>query len=205
MSTTPKAPITVVHKWARIPQQGQGGIEIVDVCKDNDWRAGLSPFSLGPVPLYDGFTATNVENAWQYSKVYEEHTLNDEPTEAYWQWAQAGWSNPIPQRYPMGRGRAPKYSLWKDQKLGYIQARKTIYGPLFLKALQESTALETLKNLWKACDHLFLRDWDGWNMQRHNMQTLTQVLNNPSRKMGHAFFIKAFLENDPMLKELQKQ
>lgn len=28
----------------------------------------LSPFFLGPVALYDGHVAKNVENAWQYSK-----------------------------------------------------------------------------------------------------------------------------------------
>lgn len=29
----------------------------------------LSPFFLGPVSLYDGHVAKNVENAWQYAKV----------------------------------------------------------------------------------------------------------------------------------------
>ena len=33
-----------------------------------EWSKGLSPFFLGPVPLWDGMVATNVENAWQYCK-----------------------------------------------------------------------------------------------------------------------------------------
>lgn len=30
----------------------------------------LSPFNLGPVPLYWGLRARKMENAWQFSKVY---------------------------------------------------------------------------------------------------------------------------------------
>eukprot|EP00455_Lapot_gusevi_P004593 TRINITY_DN11892_c0_g3_i3.p2 TRINITY_DN11892_c0_g3~~TRINITY_DN11892_c0_g3_i3.p2 ORF type:complete len:114 (-),score=12.54 TRINITY_DN11892_c0_g3_i3:137-478(-) len=49
------------------------------------WSKGLSPFFVGPIPLYDEFVAQNMENAWQYSKVYSCHVdEKNQPTEAYW-------------------------------------------------------------------------------------------------------------------------
>ncbi len=51
--------------------------------RSRTWSKGLSPFYLGPIPLYGHESPARVmENAWQYSKVYSCH-VNDcnEPTE----------------------------------------------------------------------------------------------------------------------------
>src|SRR3989338_8486695 len=45
----------------------------------------LSPFFLGPVELYDNHISQNVENGWQYCKVFPEY-VND--MNSYWRWAQ---------------------------------------------------------------------------------------------------------------------
>lgn len=56
------------------------------------WSKGLSPFFLGPVTLYDGTSATNVENAWQFAKVYEEHLdAAGNPSPAYFEWSRQGF------------------------------------------------------------------------------------------------------------------
>lgn len=34
--------------------------------RSNNWSAGLSPFHLGPIQLYNGFISNNMENGWQY-------------------------------------------------------------------------------------------------------------------------------------------
>jgi len=87
------------------------GAEVVNVTSHSkDFGAGLSPFHLGPVELYDGYVAKNVENAWQYAKGYSNHVENGNPTEEYFRWAKAGWENPRAVRYPMGRGAIPEYS-----------------------------------------------------------------------------------------------
>ncbi len=89
----------------------------------NDWAQAFSPFRLGPVTLYDGHTARNVENAWQFSKVYSEHLGHDgAPTSDWWLWAKAGWANAKAQRYPMGKGRVPVFSWWAGEKLGVVPA-----------------------------------------------------------------------------------
>jgi hypothetical protein len=44
--------------------------------RSKTWTRGLSPFLVGPVEVDTGlgtYIAKNVENAWQYSKVYMEH------------------------------------------------------------------------------------------------------------------------------------
>jgi len=106
-----------------------------------NWSKELSPFYIGPVNLYDGYTSKNFENTWQYSKVYKQHT--DElgnPTEEYWNWAKAGWNDDWAHRYPMGLGAIPLYSLWQGEKLGYIAARKKIYIPLYKEAVSKTEA-----------------------------------------------------------------
>lgn len=96
--------IYVLPRW--VPPIGRA----VDVTSRT--KSVFSPFTLGPVDLYDGRVAGNVENGWQYSKVYPEFAAEGEPTEAYWQWAEDGWSKQRADRYPMGRGAKPLYSWW---------------------------------------------------------------------------------------------
>src|SRR5262249_38995939 len=97
---------------------------------------GLSPFYVGPIPLYGGRMPTCLEKAYQYCKVYRAHAdENGNPTAAYWRWAEEGWANPRPVRFPMGRGAKPLYSLWDGERLGYVEARKRIYAPLYAGAV----------------------------------------------------------------------
>lgn len=195
--------VQVVHKFQKI--QDRPGIAIVDACHNNpesEW-AGINPFIVGPCDLYGGRTALVMENAWQFVKVYPEYAdQNHNPTPEYWKWAEAGWSNPRGIRYPAGRGRAPLYCLWEGQRLGYIESRKRIYGPTFLKAATRTESYRKLRELAETYEILYIRDWDGWNMQRHGYRSLTQILNCPKKRMGHGFFLKAALEQDPVLDQL---
>lgn len=176
------------------------GMAIDTTSKSGRW-AGLSPFNLGPCPMYNGRTALNMENAWQFAKVYSQHAdANLDPTPDYWTWAEKGWADAKPHRYPMGRGARPLYSLWDGVRLGYIDARKTIYGPLYAAAVQQTESFRDLSELVAGGQDVTLRDYDGYDHQLTGM-SLTDVLNNPKRKMGHAFVLKALLTNDPVLKE----
>ncbi len=95
--------------------------------RSTTWSKGLSPFFCGPCDLYDIYNSKNVENAWQYAKVYAQHVDADQnPTESYFLWAQGGWNKKIADRYPMGKGAKPLYSYWNGEKLPYIDARKKI-------------------------------------------------------------------------------
>ncbi len=178
------------------------GVGIDTTSKSGQW-AGLSPFNLGPCQLYGGFEALNMENAWQFAKVYASQVdANGDPTDDYWTWAQQGWRDAKPHRYPMGKGAKPLYSLWGTEKLGYIEARRRIYAPLYIVAVQQTQSFQDLLSLINGGENVTLRDYDGYDHQDKGM-SLTDVLNDPKRKMGHAFVLKALLTHDPVLQEFK--
>lgn len=178
------------------------GVGVNTTSKGVSWETDLSPFSLGPCPLYEGRVALNMENAWQFSKLYAVHASpGGDPLSSHFDWAEAGFTNPAPQRYPMGRGARPLCSLWEGKKYGYIEARKRIYAPLYAEAVQKTAGWKKLRELYESASLIVLRDYDGYDHEKLGM-TLTQVLNNPAKKMGHAFVLKMLLTNDPALNQI---
>lgn len=167
----------------------------INVCSNssNEWKS-LSPFLMGPVKLYGIYTAQNMENAWQYSKVYPCHVdESGNPTPSYRKWALEGWMNERAVRYPMGKGAIPLYSLWDGEKLDYISARKKIYIPLYSKLARATIGYKKLEMMCENGGEIVLFDFDGYDNERFNM-TMDEVVNNPKKKMGHAFVLKMMLE-----------
>ena len=165
-------------------------------------QSDLSPFLLGPCPLYAGYTSQNMENGWQYSKVYPEHVSRKSGNikEEYFWWATEGWDNLRAVRYPMGKGRIPLFSLWNDKRLNYIDARKQIYVPLYARAVQQTDTYRKLQRRMKRKGNITLLDYDAYDHRALGM-SLTDVLNDPSHKMGHAFVLMMLLTNDPALEQ----
>jgi hypothetical protein len=183
----------MIHIWGP-KDKSPKGVEVINTTSRSiNWSRGLSPFLLGPCELYNDYVATNVENAWQFCKVYQEHATNQgDPTDNYFEWALSGWSNHQAIRYPMGKGKKPLYSWWNGEKLGYVEARKKIYVPIYAKAVLQSDAYATLRELYKKNGELHLWDFDGYDYIGMNM-TFKDVINNPNRSMGHAFVIANLL------------
>ena len=160
----------------------------------HEWTSQLSPFNLGPVSLYENHTAQIFENAWQYAKVYAQHTdQRGTPTQDYWDWAQNGWNSKNPKRYPMGKGARPLYSLWDGNQLDYIDARKTIYLPLYRDLVKETEAFRRLELIYKQQKTVTLFDFDGYDHHALGL-TLHQVLNDPKRICGHGFILAMMLQ-----------
>lgn len=143
--------------------------------------------------MYDEYTSNNVENGWQYSKVYAQH-IDDcgNPSPAYFDWAKKGWNDIYAQRYPMGKGAIPEYSYWNGMKYTYIEARINIYIPLYAKAVIKTKAWERLFAAAKNTD-IALLDFDGYNNKALGV-SYHDVLYNPKRKMGHAFVLAMMLD-----------
>jgi len=206
-----KPPIYVLPLWMKKKLDNDGVPELTDAVIISTVSGfgsfvELSPFILGPCELYDNYIAERMENAWQYSKVYKEHLhksgrYKGEVKRDYWEWAMSGWVNHEAVRYPMGKGAVPEFSLWEDKKLGYIDARKTIYGPLYAEAVQKTKAYERVVNYYNEGKPLVLLDYDAYDHRKENM-TLTDVLNRPDKKMGHAFVLAMLLSRDKALKQL---
>ena len=170
---------------------------------DIDWQRDLSPFYLGPCPLYWGLSSKIMENGWQYLKVYEEYDNNGEPTEEYFEWASYGWLTNSPIRYPMGKGVIPLYSWWDNKKYSYIEARKNIYVPLYSRAVIKTDGFQKLCELYSKLNSeqtLYLKDFDAYDHRKLGL-SLTDVMHKEDKKMGHAFVLMMLLTKDDALKQ----
>lgn len=149
----------------------------------------LSPFKLGPVSLYKGYISQNVENAWQFCKVYPEHAdAIGNPTAKYFSWSRAGWNSKQPFRYPMGKGKKPLYSYWDGEKLDYITARKRIYIPLYTSAAVKTNSFQELKSIK---EDILIVDFDVYDKGVLDWDTL---INDSLHPFGHGFVLGMLLE-----------
>ncbi len=173
-------------------------IKIINCCSiSKNWSQGLSPFFCGPCEFPGGEVARNVENAWQFSKVYDVHVdANGDPTNQYFKWRKRGFDDNKPQRYPMGKGSVPLYSYYEGEKLSYIEARKKIYVPIYSKAVVQTEAFKTLRKEFKSLkenETMWLWDFDGYDHKALNM-TYQDAINCEDKKFGHAFVLGFLLE-----------
>jgi len=59
--------------------------------RSNNWSQGLSPFYVGPIKCYNNFWAKNLENVWQFAKVYPEHVDSEgNIKDEYFRWRDEG-------------------------------------------------------------------------------------------------------------------
>lgn len=184
--------IHVVNYKFNLPEEA---VAIETTSRSTNWSQGLSPFYLGPCELYDGYVSKNMENGWQYSKVYQDHLDYDGKVSGrYFQWAQGGWSNYRAVRYPMPKGEVPLFSYWQGERLGYVEARKKIYIPLYSKAVAKTEAFKKLKDIHKSNENIYLIDFDAHSLTPGTYD-YWDLWNNDKIKVGHAYVLAMMLEN----------
>ena len=185
-----------IFKFAKHPY---GGVDVDTTSGVGNFR-GLSPFILNALQ----YGSRNFENLWQYSKVYfPEHVDADQSPNALWYvWRNGGFTADKARRYPMGKGRIPSYSMWEGEHLNYIEARKKIYAPIYAELVQRTPSFALLQDLYNVGPPVILRDYDAYDHIKLGM-TLKDVINDPKRKMGHAFVLAMILtgELEECLKE----
>ncbi len=187
--------VYVLPKWTK---KFPSGAAVIDTTSSSGKFRELSPFILGPISLYPRMfvSSQNFENLWQFSKVYPGQTfdsLNEKeiPNTDWYKWHYEGLRNPRAIRYPMGKGAKPLYSWWGLQKLDYITARKRIYATIYARFVQETDSYRRLEALYQTQD-LVLLDYDAYNHHALN-RSLKDVINDPDKKMGHAFVLDMML------------
>lgn len=163
--------------------------------RSNTWARNFSPFVVGPVDFYDNHKAFNIENAYQFSKVYAEFSTVDElPAKHYWDWAQAGWNNPKPIKYPFGAWTKHLYHWWDGKKLTNLEAQNQIFLPLYTKAIVKTSAFNRLKEIYETSKKdIYLIDFEGYN-HRYLEKTWDDVVSDPNRPVGQAFALCMLLE-----------
>jgi hypothetical protein len=185
-----------VHVFGPSNSQPTSGL-VVDVTSQgkDDFRF-LSPFLLEPT----GGQAKNVENLWQYSKLYKEYAdTAGNPTTAFYTWRDAGFAKNIADRYPRGKGAKPLCSIWHGEKLDYLSARRKIYEPQYRAAALAhcSGQIEKLKQMTQIYRDIYLFDFDGYDHLAYDM-TLAEVGRNVERPMGHAFIVASLITGEPI-------
>lgn len=173
----------------------EGAFSMDVTSRSNTWGKHFSPFNLGPVDLYDDHWAFNIENAYQFAKLYPEYaTVEGLPSQHYWEWAKAGWSNPKPIKYPMGAWAKPLCHWWDGKKLTHLEAQNQIFLPLYKKAVTKTTAYQKLKEMYESSkEDIYLIDFEGYN-HRYLEKSWDDVVNNPDMPVGQAFALCMLLE-----------
>ncbi len=186
----------MIHILFKFAENPYGGVE-TDVTSNSGFWKELSPFLLDSTR----YSARIFENLWQYSKVYKKFVLpiDGYPDASYYKWRDVGFANPRAVRYPMGKGVKPEYLLWEGGKLGYVEARKKVYAPIYAELVRETNAYKVLESLYQSLSAgslpLVLRDYDAYDHVAIG-RTLRDVINDPDRKCGHGFVLAMMLQGE---------
>lgn len=184
-----------IHVLSKFAANPYGGIDI-DTTSGSGLYRDLSPFVLGPVKAFAGAEAKNFENFWQFHKVYKCHLDREgEPTLEWYDWHNKGFMDTRAHRYPRGKGAVPEYSFWNGEHLGYVDARKKIYAPIYARFVIQTDAFRRLKEIYESGKIVVLRDYDAYDHIKLGM-SLKGVINNPNRKCGHAFVLAMVLTGE---------
>jgi hypothetical protein len=134
-----------------------------------------------------------MENIWQFSKLYssvpkvsatasntwswkaEIHDMNGEIQPNYWKWREAGMNHPDPVRSPVPkeyRGRClcsiVEASDGAIERLDYMQARKRIYIPTYVRLARRTLDYDVLVEMLAQGYNLQILDFDGPTREDHS-------------------------------------
>jgi hypothetical protein len=155
----------------------------------------LSPFNVGPVNLYDEHWAHNIENGYQFAKLYSQYANEKgEPNENYWKWAKNGWENKKPIKYPLGAWNVCLHHWWKGRKLNRLEAQNEIFLPLYKEAVVQTKEFQVLKDLYESTDkNIVLLDFEGYDYNFLEIP-LKDVFTHPDYPVGQGFALLGLLE-----------
>lgn len=172
----------------------KGYLEVNCTSRSNtEWKR-LSPFVNRPVSAYGGLVAKNMENLWQFSKVYKVHLgENNNIKPDFYKWRTDGFNSSFAYRYPMGKGAKPEFLLWENgQRLNYVDARLQIYFPKYAESVRNTLIFSELYKLYQSGTPIAIRDFDVYRFDLLGM-TFNEVKNNATRKCGHGFVLYEML------------
>lgn len=177
----------------------------------------LSPLFLGPVYDPDGNEYVTFENLWQYNKVYPQlghwDPINKKPTEKWYSWREKGMTKlkggkgirtPDEVSKLKKSGSVKPIGAWWEingdyQLLGYIPARKQIYVPKYIEAIEQTEEYQELKKLADNGNGLLIIELDGPPLSefpngiRATKRNIDAALNDERYPYGHGYVIAAQL------------
>ena len=159
----------------------------------SSWQKGLAPEVLGPVKLYGGRKAQTMAGAWEFCKVYANHTDDSGgPSPQYWDWATEGWNKFPIDDISASIAERSEYVYWDGKRLGPLDARQKVYWPLYRNAVAATPSFAHLKTMVDTAPEVVLFDFNGYDEEAKGL-TLKEVLLDLRRPLSHAFILKAML------------
>jgi hypothetical protein len=163
------------------------------------------------IQKYSRFDQTVI---WNHPE--EIHYEDKQLTEEYWDWKQKGFSCKYPVRYPVGFDFRHKclFSISlkskpsKIKKLNYVEARKSIYLPCYVHALQEESLFKKLVKMFNNDKKLLIIEVDGPHQEsldhyqkkydvsdtfiknntiKCNVKNMSIMLNDEKHPFGHGY------------------
>lgn len=171
------------RKYAK--KEGYENIPVISLGK-KPWK-DLSPFFLGPIEKDNEIVSTNVENYWQFHKVWETVDKQNQKKSGwkwakerhvelidgeykvlpdYWKWREKGLMFEKAVRRPNGRN-IPLFSLFEGERLDLIESRKRIYIPAYKNLLRKHPTYLLLLNKLRNGEKLIIIDLDGPRLDLH--------------------------------------
>lgn len=170
-----------------------GFVEVNCTSRGTDEWKNLSPFMSRPITTVDGLVASNLENMWQFSKVYPQHVdEHDNIRDEFYEWRANGFKDTYAHRYPMGKGAKPLFLLWGDERLDYVAARKKVYFPKYEESVKDTEIFKKLQDLYNSGVNIAIRDFDVYRIDQSQL-SINDILNNTDRKAGHGFVLYKML------------
>ncbi len=172
----------------------KGYIEVNCTSRSTTKWKGLSPFVNRPISVYGDLVAQNMENLWQFSKVYNPYLDEfDNIRSEFYVWQRNGFSSKFAYRYPMGKGVKPEFLLWNNgQRLNYVEARIKVYFPKYKESVISTSIYTDLLVLYQSGANIAIRDFDVYRFDLMGM-SFDEVKQNEARKCGHGFVLYEML------------
>ena len=199
----------------------------------------LSPFYIGPITSSDGVEAKIFEIFWQCGKVYPPHNDGGKPNSEFFKWRNEFYSKDVCTKDLMRHACKSLGCEHKDtlyfayynnqtnvwEALDYVEARKKVYFPEYVKLVYNSESFKWLKSLVDSGKKIALVDFDAMNIYSKKAKTkafesyvnkckkngytpsltiddflkldnMKDFISCPYLPVGHGVALKALLEND---------
>ncbi len=162
----------------------------------------LMPCNLGPIPLRFKSDKTsadvkNVENIWEFSKVFPKDIGTDEkPTPPWFEARLKGWANP--KGYQRARKKVsddikPVFFWWgKDEKLKFLEARARIFCRVYDSMAVRTLAYRKLVEILKAGTNVQILGLNAYDYVEEG-RSLYECIMDPNRAFGHEFVLAGLL------------
>ena len=172
------------------------GYETINVCsKAKDQFKSLSPFLLGPFYVQDegiDYISRNMENMWQFSKVFIGEEENGRPTEHFFERRNNAWESTRAHRH-VKKGEKVLYHWWNGNKFNYIEARKNIYCPYYANKVKELPAYKNLLSKLEEGKNILIVGYDGYDFGN---KSFDKCFLDESRPFGHELVLCSILRGE---------